>query len=141
MHTQRQSYLFKNRSRSPQFSQAMQGGKSHQYSTTKIHRSPSVFCFQNVFSLFPVIPPSFLLFFSLTLFLFSPTTVEQINILLVFSSKSSSGQRFFLPPSFPLAESLSLILFHISLLIISSNLNVLSVERIPWHHVSPLHGR
>lgn len=35
MHTQRQSYLFKNRSRSPQFSQATQRDKRRQYTATK----------------------------------------------------------------------------------------------------------
>lgn len=58
MHTQRQSYLLKNRSRSLQFSQAIQTDKRHQYRSAKTRRSSPV-CFLTIYSQVPVILPPF----------------------------------------------------------------------------------
>lgn len=115
MHTQRQSYLFKNRSRSPQFSQATQRDKSHQYRSAKTCRSPCVLFFDSFLSI-PGNSP-FISFSISTSFAVYPCCCET-NILLVFSSKSSSGQCLFFFSS-------PLILLCISLLIISSILIVL----------------
>lgn len=129
MHTQRQSYLFKNRSRSPQFSQATQRDKSHQYRSTKTCRSPCVLFFDSFLSI-PGNSPfiSFSISTSLSVY---PCCCET-NILLVFSSKSSSGQCLFFffsshpPLYFPPDNQFHFDCFD---------------ECIPPHYVLPLRGR
>lgn len=125
MHTQRQSYLFKNRSRSLQFSQATQREKSHQYRITKTRRSLSVFFFNSFLSI-----PSNSPFIS-----FSLSTSVSVYPCCCETNKCPPGvfqQKLIwttLPPhprrpsSF--TEFLSLILLRISPLIISSFLIVL----------------
>lgn len=122
MHTQRQSYLFKNRSRSPQFSQATQRDKRHQYGATKSRRRPppppSVLFIQLFASFlnipspffFPPLPPFFLFIFAL----------REANILPVFSRKKAHLVTASVFPLLPLSSS-----FVFPLLIISSILIVL----------------
>lgn len=133
MHTQRQSYLFKNRSRSPQFSQATQRDKRHQYGATKSRRRcrppppPSVLFIQlfasflNIPSLFFLpSPPPRLLCLHFFLFIFA---LREANILPVFSRKKKKKKKLIW--SLPLFSSPSPSSFVFPLLIISSILIVL----------------
>lgn len=119
MHTQRQSYLFKNRSRSPQFSQATHREKSHQYRTTKTHCSLSVLFFDSFLSI-PCNSP-FIAFSVSTSVSVYPCWCETNKYPPgVFQQKLIWSKCCLLP--FFLE---SLMLFYISILIISSNFIVL----------------
>lgn len=122
MHTQRQSYLFKNRSRSPQFTQAMQREKSHQNSYKDQPLSLHLKKKKNFFLSSPGNSPfiSFSLSNSVSLY---PCCCETNKYLSgVFQQKLIWSALFSSSPS---SLNPSLIRLHISHLIISSILIVL----------------
>lgn len=135
MHTQRQSYLFKNRSRSPQFSQATQRDKRHQYGATKSRRRPppppSVLFIQ-LFVSFLNIPSLFFFSSSASIFFWFIFALRKANILPVFSrKKKSSSGHCLCSPLILLCVSPSDNQFHFDCF----------DECIPPHYVLPWRGR